>query len=181
MMKIYLTFLIAVCAALPAAAYQAGPQGRPNFGSNQQQPAQPANARAFTNYSNRGWNQGVQTQGVETSVAGETVIDFTKKPETPSVSKKAAAEPKPAKPATGTNASAKPTDASATPAAMPANVDPAAMMQQVQGMMQMMNQAGGQQPAAGGKPAGAPAIPGMPDLSNLMGGAAAPATSPAKK
>ncbi|MBP5429563.1 MAG: hypothetical protein J6Y25_01555 [Elusimicrobiaceae bacterium] len=173
-MKSCACFLLIAVMALPAAAYQAGPQGRPNFGSNQQQPAQPANARAFTNYSNRGWNQGVQTQGVETSVAGETVIDFTKKPETPSVSKKAAAEPKPAKPAVAPKPSTQ-----QTPAAMPANADPAAMMQQVQGMMQMMNQAGGQ--PAGGNPAGMPAIPGMPDLSNLMGGAAAPAAAPAKK
>ena len=78
MMKIYLTFLIAVCAALPAVAYQAGPTGRANFGSAQKQQAQPATSRTFTHYNSR-WSQGVQTQGVETAVALLASVTWTRR------------------------------------------------------------------------------------------------------
>lgn len=165
-----LTFLIAV----PACAYQAGQQNRTNFGSSQQeQPNQ--QYRSFSNYNNRNWGQGVQTQGVQTEVAGKSAKELK-----PTVGKQQAAPAtvaKPVKPATPT-----PAQASSAPVAMPANMDPAAMMQQVQGMMNAMgNMSGGAvQPGKAGQNATAPV---MPDMSALMGGAmpTAPATAPAKK
>ncbi len=165
------TFLLVFLIAVPACAYQAGQQNRTNFGAGQQQPAQ-QQYRSFSNYNNRNWGQGVQTQGVQTEVAGKSAKEL--KP----VGKQAAVvapQAKPAKPSAPAAA-----QASTAPAAMPANVDPAAMMQQVQGMVNAMgNMTGGAQ----GQQAGAAAMPaGMPDLSALMGGAmpVAPAT-PAKK
>lgn len=165
------TFLLVFLMAVPASAYQAGQANRTNFGAGQQQPAQ-QQYRSFSNYNNRNWGQGVQTQGVQTEIAGKSAKELK-----PTVGKQQAAPAaaKPAKPA--------PVQPSTAPAAMPANMDPSAMMQQVQGMVNAMgNMAGapqGQQPASG-QAAAMPA--GMPDISALMGGAmpAAPAT-PAKK
>ncbi len=172
------TFLLVFLMAVPASAYQAGQANRTNFGAGQQQPAQ-QQYRSFSNYNNRNWGQGVQTQGVQTEIAGKSVKELK-----PTVGKQqAVAVPaaKPAKPA----AVPTPTQASTVPAGMPANVDPAAMMQQVQGMMNAMgNMSGGaaQQGKAGQNVATPTA---MPDISALMGGAmpAVPANTatPAKK
>ena len=88
-----------------------------------------------------------------------------------------AANNKPAAP------TATPTQPSTGTVAMPANADPTAMLQQVQGMMQgmqgMMGGASNGQPAA----AGQNAMPAMPDMSALMGGMmpTAPSAAPAKK
>ena len=164
-MKVYFSLFV-ICLALPLAAYQTGPSSRANFGSAQQS----------TNSANR-WNQGVQTKPVQTSLAGSSATEF----KAPVVGKRAAQTPKPTKPV------AKPTRPSSTTVAMPANADPAAMMQQVQGMMQNMQAitggAPGAQPPATAGQQGAANIPGMPDMSALMGGTlpAAPAAVPAKK
>ncbi|MBR2081410.1 MAG: hypothetical protein IJ876_00095 [Elusimicrobiaceae bacterium] len=177
---IYLSVLFVV--AMPVAAYQVGTANRTNFGSGQV-PGQAAqqNYRSFSNYNNRSWGQGVQTQTVQTEVAGTSAVDFDKNTPKQLVSKTQAATPKAANTAQPTAAPA-PVQASTAPAAMPANVDPAAMMQQVQGMMSAMgNMTGGA--AQQGQSGQAVAMPaGMPDISALMGGAmpTAPA-APAKK
>ena len=177
-----LTFLI----ALPVAAYQAGPQNRTNFGAGQGQPGQ-QNYRSFSNYNNRSWGQGVQTRGVQTEVAGSSVTDFEKETPKKFVGKAPAAAPKQGRQSQPAATPVAPAQASTAPAAMPANVDPAAMMQQVQGMMNAMGNMTGGAPAgkAGQAPqqAGQGMPAGMPDLSALMGGAmpAAPAATPAKK
>lgn len=181
-MKTVLVVLTFLGAALTAAAYQAGPQNRTNFGANQATQAGQQNYRSFSNY-NRNWSQGVQTQRVQTETAGKSAVDFEKKAQQ-SVGKTQAVAPKAAKPAP----QAVPTQPSSATAAMPANADPAAMMQQVQGMMNAMGGAQAVPGAPGQAQAGqnAAAMPaGMPDLSALMGGAMptplAPAATPAKK
>ena len=171
-----LVFLILV---LPVSAYQAGQSNRTNFnvGPSAQPQAAQGQYRSFSNYNNnRGWGQGVQTQTVQTQVAGKEAKELQ-----PVVGKQIAGgtTAKSAKPAT---APAAPT--SATGSAPTTNMDPAALMQQVQGMMNSMggNMAGGAAPQ--GKAGQNVAMPaGMPDLSALMGGAmpAVPAATPAKK
>ena len=178
-----LLFVFAVLVvALPVAAYQAGQQNRTNFGAGQQAAAgQQQQFRSFSNYNNRSWGQGVQTQGVQTQVAGSSVTDFGKNAAQKTVGKKQAVAPKPA---AGQKPATQPAAGQAT------NADPAAMMQQVQGMMSAMgNMAGTAQPGAAGQAGQMPAMPaGMPDMSALMGGAmpavnptANPAGAPAKK
>lgn len=178
-MKNYI-FLIVLFAAMPLAAYQAGPAGRANFGSNaSQQPAQNG-YRTFTNYNNRNWNQGVQTRPVQTSVAGSSVKELETLPKAAPVSKQAA----PTKPSTGTPSSAikvNPVQCEGGKCkgdiTFSKNSDPAAVMQQVQDMAQTMkaltgNASAGGQPAANGQANAVPTMPaGMPDLSALMGGA----------
>ncbi|MBQ8032542.1 MAG: hypothetical protein IJ266_01085, partial [Elusimicrobiaceae bacterium] len=67
-MKYFYGLLLVCVALLPAHAYQAGAANRTNFGSAQQ--AQPQQQfRSFSNYNNRNWGQGVQTQTVQTEVA----------------------------------------------------------------------------------------------------------------
>ena len=181
-MKTVLVALTFLGAALTAAAYQAGPQNRTNFGASQQQPAQAGrqNYRSFSNY-NRNWGQGVQTQRVQTEVAGKSATDFENKQKT--VGKTQAVAPKAAKSAP----QAVPTPPSSAPAAMPANMDPSAMMQQVQGMMNAMGNMGGAQPTQPGAAGQAQTSQNaaVPDISALMGGALptplAPAAAPAKK
>ena len=172
-------FLLAFLIVLPAGAYQAGQSNRTNFGAGQQQPAQPQ-YRSFSNYNNRSWGQRVQTQTVQTEVAGTSAVDFDKNTPKQLVSKTQAAAPKQVRQTQQQPAPA-PVQASSAAAAMPADVNPAAMMQQVQGMMNSMSNMPGAKP---GQQAGqAPAMPaGMPDISALMGGAV-PATpaAPAKK
>lgn len=170
----YVACLLWLCVALvPARAYQAGAANRTNFGSAQK--AQPQQQfRSFSNYNNRNWGQGVQTQTVQTEVAGTSAVDFDKNTPKELVSKTQAAAAKPAAP----QATA-PTATAPQPAAnVPANVDPAAMMQQVQGMMSAMGNMTG-----GNAQPNAKAAAAMPDISALMGGAmpAAPAKAPAKK
>ena len=170
-MKKYL-FLVVLFVTIPAVAYKAGPSGRANFGAaSQQQPAQ--GYRAFTN-SNNQWRQGVQTKPVQTSMAGSAATEFAPA-DKKSVGKQTVATQPVAKP-TATAAPAASQQPAEAPA-MPANMDPTAMLQQVQGMMQGMNMmngaaTNGQPVASSGQQNSAPAMPaGMPDLSALMGGA----------
>lgn len=148
--------------------------------------------RTFTNYgAKHTWSRGVQTKGVQTTTAGtpvqENVEDVpaavtSAEKNVPQAAKKAAAA------AAAANAKAAPSAPAQHPqkdqqqaAAMPAEA--VAAMQQLQGMQDMMKGLGGAMPAAAGGanapagaaglPAGMPNIPGMPDLSALMGGAAA--------
>ena len=81
-----LLFLLAFLIAVPACAYQAGQQNRTNFGASQQQAGQ--QYRSFSNYNNRSWGQGVQTQGVQTEVAGKSAKELK-----PTVGKQQAATP----------------------------------------------------------------------------------------
>ncbi len=184
-MKTVLVVFTLLGAALSAAAYQAGPQNRSNFGSNQAAQAGQQNYRSFSTYKQRNWSQGVQTQRVQTETAGKSATDFEKKAQKP-VGKTQAVAPKAVKPAPQAVA----TKPSSTTANMPANADPAAMMQQVQNMMSAMGNMSGAQPSQPGVSGqaqvgqNAAAMPaGTPDLSALMGGAmpAAPAATPAKK
>ncbi len=189
-MKLFLFITAVLLLAFPAGAYQAGQANRTNFGSGPQLPAQ-QQFRSFSNYNNRSWGQGVQTRGVQTQTAGREVAEFeapaASKPAAQPAAKKAASpanEPKPATPAVTTQPSTAPA-AAAQAGQMPPEA--AAMMQQVQGLMNMMN--GGGAPAGQANPAqagqAAPAMPaGMPDMSALMGGmlpSAQPAAAPAKK
>lgn len=190
-MKIYSIVLGLVCCALPTMAYQVGPANRANFGASAQQPAeqQQAGYRSFSNYNNR-FGQGVQTSTVQTSVAGSSVKDFSEGKQEKPVGKQAATSAATSKNLGGKpapNANVQQAPASSAPQ-MPANADPAAMLQQMQGMMQNMNALTGGAPAQGAQnataaPAAMPNIPGMPDMSALMGGAAPAATpaTPAKK
>ena len=181
-MKTVLVVFSFLGVALTAAAYQAGPQNRTNFGGAQATQAGQGQYRSFSNYNNRSWGQGVQTQTVQTQVAGSSAVDFEKDTPQKPVGKAQAPAPK-AAPAVKPVVPAQPTAPAA--AQMPANADPAAMLQQVQGMMNAMSgmtggaQAG--QPGAQGQAGQMPA--GMPDISALMGGAmpAVPAATPAKK
>ena len=172
-------WVVTCLIALPLAAYQTGPSNRANFEAAAQtqpaaEPVPQEGYRSFSNYNNR-FGQGVKTSGVQTSVAGSSVTDLAA--QRPKVGKKAAAALAPAKggkPAAGTAPSAP------AAAAMPAGGDPAAMLQQVQGMMQNMQAMQGAA-AAGQAPA---AMPAMPDMSALMNSVANPAgtsTTPAKK
>ena len=179
-MKYFYGLLLVCVALLPAHAYQAGAANRTHFGSAQQ--AQPQQQfRSFSNYNNRNWGQGVQTQTVQTEVAGTSAVDFDKNTPKQLVAKTQAATAKPSKapqPATAPAATPQPA------ANAPANVDPAAMMQQVQGMMSAMGNMAGSNTQPGAQP-NTQAAAAMPDISALMGGAmpampTAPAT-PAKK
>ncbi len=181
----YLLCALSLCIFFPVAAYQVGPTNRANFDAATQSQGQPSQGgyRAFSNSNNR-FGQGVQTSTVQTSVAGSSVTDFSTGKQ-PTVGKKSATPPaKGNKPSSVTPAAAAPTSSvQAASAAMPANADPATMMQQVQGMMQNMQAlTGGASPATG--QAGAPAMPAMPDISALMNGMMNPAaatTTPVKK
>ncbi len=166
-----------IFCSVAAFAYQTGPANRTNFGPGQQQGQQ--QYRSFSNYNNRSWGQGVQTRGVQTHVAGTEVTDFespAKPKKAPTVGKTAVAAPAAQKNTTPAAAAPAPTQPSTAPAAMPAEA--AAMMQQVQGMMNMM---GGQGQGKPGQPAAVPT--GMPDMSALMGGMmpGAQPQAPAKK
>ncbi len=189
-MKKYL-FLTVLFVALPLVAYQAGQAGRANFGTVSQQ--QPSNRgyRSFTNSGNK-WRQGVQTQTVQTSRAGSAATEFEPVEQKAPVGKKtvAAAPAAANKPAVPAAASTQPSTGTA---AMPANVDPAAIMQQaMQGMPDMAALMGGAAANNGQKPAASAgqnaAASAMPDISALMGGmmpgavpAAAPTPAPTKK
>ena len=196
-MKKYL-FLIVLFAAIPLAAYEAGPSGRANFGSSAQQQPAAQGYRSFTN-SNNQWRQGVKTKPVQTSMAGSSATEFEAVGKKAPISKKVVVVSTP-----GANKPAVSTQPSSGTAAAPADANPTAMLQQVQGMMQgmqgmqdmmqgmqqmqgmmqgmqsMMGNTATGQPAAGQN--AMPSIPGMPDMSALMGGMmpAAPSTAPKK-
>lgn len=179
-MKNYLTVSGFLLLCVSALAYQAGASNRTNFGPGTQQPAAQQQYRSFSNYNTRTWGKGVQTRGVQTSVAGAEATDFeaVEKPKTsnvrPAAKKQAVApEEKPAAaaaaPAAQAPAATQPSTAPAQAMAMPAEA--AAMMQQVQGLMGAMGgvvtQQQGQAPAGKG---GNQTPAGMPDISALMGG-----------
>nr|QGT50730.1 hypothetical protein Elusimicrob1349_2000 [uncultured Elusimicrobia bacterium] len=155
--------------------------------------------RTFTSYGARQqWGKGVQTKTVQTSTAGtaapqepaeETMVPGAEKKVGSAVAKKGASAPK-AAPAAGAVKPGEQAQAQQQPA-MPAEA--AAAMQQVQGLQDMLKNLGGAAGAgsAGAAPANAPAgaaagmpagmnIPGMPDMSALMGAAAA-GQQPGKK
>ncbi len=167
-MKNFMVLAFVCGISCPLAAYQAGQANRTNFGQAQ---TSQQGYRSFSNYNtNRPWSEGVQTEVVEThnvqiSLAGSEPAD---KPAAPApVAKKQAAATQPAaKPAAPAQASAAPATQQVAPVAQPGQspAEAAAMMQQVQSMMNMVNNMTGQ---AGGQA-------GMPDMSALMGGAAAP-------
>lgn len=167
-MKYIGIFMLVSCLSVSLHAYQTkGGGNRANFNGATQGQSVGQEPRAFSNYQNRGWGQGVQTQAVQTNVAGSSVADFEKKP----LGKTQAAAqvaPKPAASAPQQTSGVAVQPSTATAAQVPGAADAAAMMQQVQGMMNSM---GGNLPTGNG----------MPDLSALMGGAAAPASAPAKK
>ena len=172
----YILFLgVFAFTFLPLHAYKAGTANRTNFASGQQQPQAQNNYRAFSNYNNRNWSKGVQTQPVKTEVAGTSAVDFDEKTPQKLVAKTQAAAT--AKPVTATPQ--KPTANAPTTGApvstVPANADPAVMMQQVQGLMQAVGSMSG----ANVQPGQAAAVP---DISALMGaGSSTPAAAPAKK
>lgn len=166
-----LFFVLALGLALPAAAYQTGPANRANFESAQQSTAtQQTGYRSFSNYNNR-YGQGVQTNTVQTSVAGSSAKEFKAPAKKTVVGKQAAQAPAAAKPTA-------PTKPSTGTAATAAGTDPTAVLQQVQGMMKDMQSltgaATGNQPAAAGA-----SLPAMPDMSSLMNGMMNPGATPA--
>ena len=176
MKNIFFAFCFLV--ALPTLAYQTGPSNRVNFGSSPQAQQQ-TGYRSFSNYNSR-WNQGVPTKPVQTSLAGSEVKEFAT-PSKQTVGKQMIVQPS----AKGSKSTVSavgvaPTQASSPTVEVPTNMDPAAMMQQVQGMMQNMQSMTG---SAAGQ-AGAPAMPAMPDMSslmNMMNPGAVPTTAPVKK
>ncbi len=151
--------LVGMLCGLPAGAYQAGQQNRTNFNNTQRQQG---GYRSFSNYNNRTWGQGVQTQGVQTQTV-QTELATQK--QSPAVGKKQVAAT-PDKPAAQPVAPTQASSGAASQTVVPAQAagqppaEAAAMMQQVQGMMNMVNSMTGQT----GMPAG------MPDMSALMGG-----------
>lgn len=168
-MKYIGIFMLVSCLSVSLHAYQTkGGGNRANFNGATQGQSVGQEPRAFSNYQNRGWGQGVQTQAVQTSVAGSSVADFEKKPlgKTQVTTQATAPKPVASTPQQATGVAVQ--SSTATAAQVPGAADAAAMMQQVQGMMNSM---GGNLPTGNG----------MPDLSALMGGAAAPASAPAKK
>lgn len=191
-----LSVLFVSCSVF-AQTYRSGGVRKANFGAQNTQKEESgtekssvpgANStvktRTFTSYgARRQWGKGVQTQTVQTSTAG-TAQEAAAEPDMlPGAEKKLGAAAKKGAPAAkAAPAAAQPAGQAqpqAQPPAMPAEA--AAAMQQMQGLQDMMKNLGG---AAGGAPANAPAgaaagmpagmnIPGMPDMSALMGAAAA--------
>ena len=203
------TILIIVLTmlALPVAAYQTAGSSRANFGSqrgeeNASDEQQAGKTRSFTSYGSRtgAWSKGVQTRTVETksvqthSVQTQTAArpaaqkstDKNAGAKAPQATK-AAVPSAPAKPAT----TGKPVDKAAQQAA----TDPAAAMQQLQGLQSMMGALGGSGEgmpdlsaimnsaagAQGGKGGAAAGAAKMPDMSAIMGGAAGGAAGTGKK
>lgn len=167
---------MALVVLLPAlvCAYEVGGKAKSNFNSQaaaqtadqNNNPATPA-TRSFTSYGSR-WSKGVQTQGVETHLAGENVTTF--KPVPTTVGKVAvnnAAQP--------ASTPAAPTQASTQTAAGAAGAaQSAAAIQQLQGIQDIVKTMGGAQAAAGAQPAAGGAA-GMPDFSAILNSAGAAA------
>lgn len=191
-----------------AQTYRSGGTRKANFGAQQTQDADQngeskssvpgaksnVQTRTFTSYgARRQWGKCVQTQTVQTTTAGTAAPENTGEVQLPGAEKKLGAAAKKSIPAPkGAAAPAQQPAAAqagtaAQPPAMPAEA--AAAMQQVQGLQEMLKGLGGAAGAAGGASApaagaaGMPAgmnIPGMPDMSALMGAAAA-GQQPTKK
>ncbi|MDD6152575.1 MAG: hypothetical protein PUC11_01310 [Elusimicrobia bacterium] len=190
-----------------AQMYRSGGTRKANFGTQQTEQTgeeekssvpgakSGVKTRTFTSYGARQqWSKGVQTQTVQTATAGTAAQAPAEETVLPGAEQKLGTSAKKASPApkaapAGSAAQQQPAAQAqaAQPAAMPAEA--AAAMQQVQGLQDMLKGLGGSAGTGGaaGAPAGAapamPAgmnIPGMPDMSALMGAAAA-GQQPGKK
>lgn len=168
-------------------AYQAGPTSKPNFGNaattqdqDKESSTSQKGGRMLNSYgsTHRNWSQGVQTQTVQTTLpvasdlTSSTPKKDEKKAENDKKQKVAATEDK----AKNVTASSKPSEEQQ--GATPKNAgttDPSAMLQQLQGMQDMMKNLPNMGAATGGTQAnpaaaaGTAAMPaGMPDMSALM-------------
>ena len=194
-MKKTTVLILLLGTALCAGAYQVRGKAKSNFGAvvteeQTETETAPNQPRSFSSYSSHNWNKGVQTNRVQTTLAGEQVTQF--EPLAPQASAPAA------KPAAGKTAAKEgaapaaavapaqapkptPTQASTQPAAGNAQVEQA--MQQLQAVQDMMKNVGAM---TGGNPSGAAgkngqkqdtpvAIPGMPDVSSIFQGTGNPA------
>ncbi|MGN0016075.1 MAG: hypothetical protein ACI37O_01890 [Candidatus Avelusimicrobium sp.] len=204
---VLLVSVLFISCSVFAQMYRSGGTRKANFGTQQTEQTgeeekssvpgakSGVKTRTFTSYGARQqWSKGVQTQTVQTSTAGTAAQAPAEETVLPGAEKKLGAAAKKASPApkaapAGSAAQQQPAAQAqaAQPAAMPAEA--AAAMQQVQGLQDMLKNLGGAAGtgAAAGAPAGAapamPAgmnIPGMPDMSALMGAAAA-GQQPGKK
>ncbi|MDO5765304.1 MAG: hypothetical protein Q4P84_06370 [Elusimicrobiales bacterium] len=204
---VLLVSVLFISCSVFAQMYRSGGTRKANFGTQQTEQTgeeekssvpgakSGVKTRTFTSYGARQqWSKGVQTQTVQTATAGTAAQAPAEETVLPGAEKKLGAAAKKASPApkaapAGSAAQQQPAAQAqaAQPAAMPAEA--AAAMQQVQGLQDMLKNLGGAAGtgAAAGAPAGAapamPAgmnIPGMPDMSALMGAAAA-GQQPGKK
>ena len=209
MKKITVLSIWMLALTLAAHAYEVGGKAKSNFGPAAAEQTETETTtpqyRSFSNYSSRNGNKGVQTNRVQTNLAGQQVTQFKPlepQPETAvqqAVTKKAAAadEKKATTGARTTDAAGAANPTAAQNAAQPAAGTPdmaqaQAAIQQLQSLQNMMKNMNG---AAGGAAAGAtgaagsaaagqkqapgagmPNIPGMPDMSSLLKGAGAPAS-----
>ena len=204
---VLLVSVLFISCSVFAQMYRSGGTRKANFGTQQTEQTgedekssvpgakSGVKTRTFTSYGARQqWSKGVQTQTVQTATAGTAAQAPAEETVLPGAEKKLGAAAKKASPApkaapAGSAAQQQPAAQAqaAQPAAMPAEA--AAAMQQVQGLQDMLKNLGGAAGTGGaaGAPAGAtpamPAgmnIPGMPDMSALMGAAAA-GQQPGKK
>lgn len=204
---VLLVSVLFISCSVFAQMYRSGGTRKANFGTQQTEQTgeeekssvpgakSGVKTRTFTSYGARQqWSKGVQTQTVQTATAGtaaqapaeETVLPGAEQ-KLGTSAKKASPSPKSAPAGSAAQQQPAAQAQAAQPAAMPAEA--AAAMQQVQGLQDMLKGLGGSAGTGGaaGAPAGAapamPAgmnIPGMPDMSALMGAAAA-GQQPGKK
>ena len=204
---VLLVSVLFISCSVFAQTYRSGGTRKANFGAQQTEQTgeeekssvpgakSGVKTRTFTSYGARQqWSKGVQTQTVQTATAGTAAQAPAEETVLPGAEQKLGTSAKKASPApkaapAGSAAQQQPAaqTQAAQPAAMPAEA--AAAMQQVQGLQDMLKGLGGSAGTGGaaGAPAGAapamPAgmnIPGMPDMSALMGAAAA-GQQPGKK
>lgn len=206
---VLLVSVLFISCSVFAQTYRSGGTRKANFGAQQTEQTREekkssvpgaksgVKTRTFTSYGARQqWGKGVQTKTVQTATAGTAAQAPAEETVLPSAEQKLGAAAKKASPApkaapAGSAAQQQPAAQdqaqAAQPSAMPAEA--AAAMQQVQGLQDMLKSLGGAAGtgAAAGAPAGAapamPAgmnLPGMPDMSALMGAAAA-GQQPGKK
>ena len=204
---VLLVSVLFISCSVFAQMYRSGGTRKANFGTQQTEQTgeeekssvpgakSGVKTRTFTSYGARQqWSKGVQTQTVQTATAGTAAQAPAEETVLPGAEQKLGTSAKKASPApkaapAGSAAQQQPAAQAqaAQPAAMPAEA--AAAMQQVQGLQDMLKGLGGSAGTGGaaGAPAGAapamPAgmnIPGMPDMSALMGAAAA-GQQPGKK
>ena len=204
---VLLVSVLFISCSIFAQMYRSGGTRKANFGTQQTEQTgeeekssvpgakSGVKTRTFTSYGARQqWSKGVQTQTVQTATAGTAAQAPAEETVLPGAEQKLGTSAKKASPApkaapAGSAAQQQPAAQAqaAQPAAMPAEA--AAAMQQVQGLQDMLKGLGGSAGTGGaaGAPAGAapamPAgmnIPGMPDMSALMGAAAA-GQQPGKK
>lgn len=204
---VLLVSVLFISCSVFAQMYRSGGTRKANFGTQQTEQTgeeekssvpgakSGVKTRTFTSYGARQqWSKGVQTQTVQTATAGTAAQAPAEATVLPGAEQKLGTSAKKASPApkaapAGSAAQQQPAAQAqaAQPAAMPAEA--AAAMQQVQGLQDMLKGLGGSAGTGGaaGAPAGAapamPAgmnIPGMPDMSALMGAAAA-GQQPGKK